>query len=157
MRIRLVQENEVAKEDKRNSKQRYLETDAVCLSCGCINNHHYYNSCVVCRCKCGNSEFIYGKISIDLRLLMDLDVEELKSMCEIRGIYTGSRASMTVRLLREFHKDAFDKRVNEQLIKKIMKRNKKKFRFTVDITEAVCKVKKEIKLALVREEDVLKE
>lgn len=157
MGLTLVSQDEVIKEDKRNSRWRYLETDAVCVSCGCINNHHYYDTCVICRCKCGNSLFIYGKLSIDLRLLLDLKIEEIKDLCEMRGLYLGSRASMIVRILKHFHKGRFDERINEQLIKKIMMRNKRKFKFAVDIDNAVQKVKREIKLELVKEEDVLKE
>ena len=157
MTISLVPQDEVIKEDKRNSKKRFLPTDAVCVSCGCVNNHFWYNDCIICKCKCGNSDFIYGKLSIDLRLLLDFHIEDLRNLCEIRRLYFGSRASMTIRLLKEFHKERFDNRINELLIKKIMKRNIKKFRFTVDLTEAVCKVKREIKLKLVGIEDVLKE
>jgi hypothetical protein len=157
MKLELVENDEVVEEDKRNSKWRYLETDAVCVICGCINNHRYYDSCIICKCKCGNSEFIHGKLSIDLRLLMDFHIEELKSLCEIRGIGVGTRSGMVVRLLKQFYMERFDERINEQLIKKIMVRNKKKFRFAIDITDAVQKVKREIKLELVKKEDVLDE
>ena len=156
MKIDLVRANDVVKEDNRNSKFRYLPTDAICLVCGCINNSVSTYNCVVCSCKCGNRDFIYGQLSIDLRLLLGFNIDDLRDLCEIRGIFTGSRAQMTVRLLREFHIGAFDERVNEVLVRKILKRNKRKFRFTVDLECAVQKAKKEIKLKLVSEEDVLK-
>lgn len=159
MTLDLVSKNEVIKEDRRNTRKRFLETDAVCLTCGCINNHRYYNSCIVCSCKCGSSQFISGKISIDLRLLLDFNIEDLKGLCEIHGIFSSSRASMIVRLLKVLYHDKidrFDERVNEILVRKIMTRNKRKFRFTIELMDAVDKVKRNIKLNLVKEEDILR-
>lgn len=161
MTINLISEDEVAKEDRRNSKWRYLTTDGICTVCGAINNLKSTDDCVICECDCGNSSnFIYGSLSMDLRKLLNFHIEDLKDLCEIRGIHGTSRAQMTVRLLKDFHDEkgnryGFDDRVNEVLIKKILKRNIRKFRFTVDIDCAVRKVKKEIKLKLVEEEDVL--
>lgn len=162
MTLDLVPHDEVIKEDRRNTRKRFLETDAICALCGCVNNAYWEDNCVVCSCKCGNRSFITGKIAIDLRLLMDFHIEELKSLCEIHGISFGSRASMTVRLLKEFHdgyknRNKFDERINEVLIKKILTRNKRKFRFTIDIMNAVDVIKRNIKFELVKEEDILKE
>ena len=132
--MELVSEEDVVEEDKRNSKKRYLPTDAVCTVCGCINNFYYYDQCTICACKCGSHLFIAGKLGIDLRLLLDLDIDEIKMMCETRGLLYGTRSEMTVKLLREFHWfEGFDDVITVSLIRKILKRNKKKFRFTFDI------------------------
>lgn len=167
MVLSLVSSDEVIKEDKRNSRKRYLPTDAVCLRCGCINNIYYYDSCTICECKCGNDHlFIAGKLGIDLRMLLDLSIDELRMMCETRGIVCSSRSVMTVRLLRDFHywKD-FDKLITAELIRKILKRNIKKFRFTLDIVNedknednnANKKNVKGLKLKLIDAKDVMME
>lgn len=161
MTINLIPSHEVAEEDRRNSKWRYLPTDGICTICGAINNLKGTDNCVICECDCGNNSFIYGQLSMDLRKLLNFHIEDLRDLCEIRGIHGTSRVQMTVRLLRDFHDERgnryrFDDRVNELLIKKVLKRNIKKFRFTVDIDCAVRRVKKEIKLKLVEEKDVLK-
>lgn len=137
MTIDLVSHDQVQveKEDKRNSKKRFLRTDAVCVTCGSINNHYWYDSCIICMCKCGSAEFISGKLIVDLRSLMDLKLEQIESLCEVRNIRIGSKVHMIIRLLQDFDKKIFDKRVDELLIRKIIKRNKKKFRFTVDLVQ----------------------
>jgi hypothetical protein len=86
-------------------------------------------------CKCGSAEFISGKICVDLRSLMDLKMEQLENLCEIRNIPIGTKAQMIIRLLKDFDRKVFDKRIDEPLIRKIIKRNKKKFRFTVDLVQ----------------------
>lgn len=158
MKIEIIPGDEVVKEDKRNSKKTYLPTDALCVRCGCINNHFWYSDCVVCECNCGNDDiFIAGKLGIDLRLLLDLGIEEIKMMCETRGYSCSTRSVMTVRLLRDFHWfPDFDKIITKELIRKILKRNKKKFRFTVDLVNEVSKIKKDIRFKLVDEKDMLK-
>jgi hypothetical protein len=163
MTIDLVSRDEVIDEDKRNSKKRYLPTDAICVRCGCVNNGYWESECVICSCKCGGHDFIAGKLGIDLRLLLDLKIDEIRMMCESCDVACGnkSRAEMTVLLLREFHWfQDFDRLITKELIRKILKRNKKKFRFTLDIESEVIKVKKEInkeiRWNLVRKEDVLK-
>jgi hypothetical protein len=166
MGLKFLDKNDLKKEeeeekDKRNTKKRFLLTDGVCLTCGCINNTVYDKECVVCYCKCGNSEFIYGKISVDLRKLLDFKIDELRDLCEIRELSMGTRAKMTVSLLRDFNYKKgykFDERVNEFLIRKILKRNKRKFRFTVDIESEIKKVNKkvgrDINLEFLKREDM---
>jgi hypothetical protein len=148
----LIDAKDVEAESVRNTKRKYLTTDGICYGCGCINNAYYEDRCVICNC--GGTSFISGKISVDLRLLIDFHIEELKATCEIHGVGIGGRAKMVADILYKID-NRVDSRVNEKLVRKIIARNKKKFWFVRDIESAVIKAKG-CNIRLVKEEDMQK-
>ncbi len=134
----------VNKDSKRNTKKRYLATDGVCFICGCIVNYVYEKRCLLC---CGSREFLVGEPSKVLRDILGLSIEELKAVCELRGrtIGSGSRAKMTLELFRSiFPKlSRSDNRINEFFIMKIMYRNRKKFRYIMNIESVINNIRRQ--------------
>ena len=152
-RIDIVQPQDVIREDTRNTKRRYLQTDSICSVCGAIVNSFYEDRCLVC--DCGGTSFISGKIGVDLRLLLDFHIEDLKAICEIHGVRCGSRVQIIVAILKDLsNKRLLDDKINERLIRKIIIRNRKKFWFVKDIGDAVSRARK-CNIKLVDEKDVL--
>lgn len=143
--MELVQSKDVYDIDKRNSKKRFLKTDAICVECGTIINSCYEDACFVCEDPtevCEHSEFITGHQSVDLRILLNFRIEDLKALAELHGCSEGSgRAKTVAGLMKKLHAD-LDKRINENLIRKIILRNRKKFWFWRDLDDAVIKAKK---------------
>ena len=104
---------------------------------------------------CQHEDFIKGRQSVDLRILLDFHVEDLRALCEIHGCSEGgSRGKMVVNIMRQLHSN-LDKRINELLVRKMIMRNRKKFRFWKDIEDAVNRAKKPGKIKLVEAEDCL--
>lgn len=142
MPLNVIPENEVEKIDNRNTKKKYLETDSICLECGAILNSYYEDKCTIC--SCSGTDFVSGKVGIDIRTYLGFHIEDLIGMCEINGIGTGTRAKMVLGLIKKFHSNSCairDKRINEFFIRKIITRNKKKFWFLVDIENEMCKIR----------------
>ncbi len=157
--MKLVPEHDVIKtkkDDKRNSKRRYLTTDGICLRCGCIVNYCYEKRCVLC---CGSEEFLVGEHGQVLRELLELDIEQIKIACELRGIgRSGYRVKMTLELFKLIFPKLtkIDKRIDEMFVRKIIYRNRKKFWFVKDIEDAIIKVR-HCNIRLVDEKDMRKE
>jgi hypothetical protein len=155
--MKIIPGNEVIKDDDvRGRKKRYLESDAICCICGAIVNGYWERDCIMCH-NCGGDNFIIGKVSVDVRLLLSFHIEELRNLCIMQGVNAGTRAQMVVRILTCFYNNNFirlDKRIDEILVRKIITRNKKRFWFVEDIDNAMKKVKK-CNIKLVSEDDVL--
>lgn len=143
--IELVQAKDVYDADKRNSKKRFLTTDAICVRCGTIINSCYEDSCFICEDPeeiCDHSEFITGRQSVDLRILLNFRIEDLKALAELHGCSEGSgRAKAVAGLMKKLHTN-LDKRINDILVRKVILRNRKRFWFWKDLDEAVIKAKK---------------
>jgi len=158
MELDLVPKNEMCQEDKRNTKKTILPTDAICIRCGVIFNSYYEDQCVICddtEEKCQHDEFITGRESVDLRILLDYHIEDLRALAEIHGCSEGgSRGRMTIKIMEKLH-SSLDKRIDENLIRKMIKRNSKRFRFWKDIEDAIHRAKKSGKIALVSADDCI--
>ena len=104
---------------------------------------------------CDHTDFIMGRQSVDLRILLDFHVEDLRAICEIHGCPEGgSRGRMVVNIMRQLY-PSLDKRIDERLVRKMIVRNRKKFRFWKDIEEAISRAKKPGKLKLVKAEECI--
>lgn len=162
--IELVPNSDVYVDDKRNTKKMLLETDAVCVDCGAIFNAYYEDSCVICDIPGGNDdvqnvckheEFIVGRESVDLRILLDYHMEDLKALCEVHGCSeAGGRGKMAINIMKKLH-PALDKRIDELLIRKMIKRNSRRFRFWKDIKDAISRAKKSEKIRLVSADECM--
>ncbi len=154
--MELVQSKDVYDTDNRNSKKRFLPTDAICTKCGTIINSCYEDACFVCEDDtemCDHSEFITGHQSVDLRILLNFRIEDLKALAELHGCAEGSgRAKAVAGLMKKLHAD-LDKRINDILIRKIILRNRKKFWFWKDLDDAVIKARKPKGIQLVDPKD----
>ncbi len=105
--------------------------------------------------KCDHKDFIIGRQGVDLRILLDFHVEDLRALCEIHGCSEGgSRGKMVINIMRQLH-PSLDKRINENLVRKMIVRNRKKFRFWKDIEEAINKAKKPGKIKIVDAEECI--
>jgi hypothetical protein len=180
IKMELIPNNEVFQEDKRNTKKMMLPTDAVCTKCGIIFNSVYEDSCLICEDYseikketekpvirfveekdergqdiCQHTDFIMGRQSVDLRILLDFHVEDIRALCEIHGCPEGgSRGKMVVNIMKHLHSN-LDKRIDERLVRKMIVRNRKKFRFWRDIEDAINRAKKPGKIRLVQAEECL--
>lgn len=154
--MELVQSKDVYDADKRNSKKRFLTTDAICVRCGTIINSCYENDCFICEEPtevCDHSEFITGHESVDLRILLNFRIEDLKALAELYGCSEGSgRAKAVAGLMKKLHSN-LDKRITDILIRKIILRNRKKFWFWKDLDDAVIKAKKPKGIRLIDPKD----
>lgn len=104
---------------------------------------------------CDHTDFIIGRQSVDLRILLDFHVEDLRALCEIHGCPEGgSRGKMVVNIMRQLYPH-LDKRINELLVRKMIMRNRKKFRFWRDIEDAINRAKRPGRIKLVSAEDCL--
>lgn len=104
---------------------------------------------------CRHEDFIKGRQSVDLRILLDFHVEDLRALCEIHGCSEGgSRGKMVINIMRQLH-SSLDKRIDERLVRKMIIRNRKKFRFWRDIEDAIGRAKRPGKIRLVRAEECL--
>lgn len=145
--MKLIPEHDVIKvkkDDKRNTKRRYLTTDGICFRCAAIVNYVYEKRCLLC---CGSEEFLIGEHSRVLRELLELNIEELKAVCELRGrsIGSGSRVRMTFELFKLIFPKLtkIDKRIDEMLITKIITRNRKRFRYVKDIEAVIYDIRRQ--------------
>ncbi len=139
MSIDIIPVDQVEKSDKRNTKRRFLPTDGICLHCAAIINSVYEEQCIIC--DCGSNNFITGFISIQIRSLLNLEIYDLEALNELRGYGTGSRPKMVINILK-----SSNKKINEELIRKIIIRNRKKFFYMKNIDNIITKTKKQIKL-----------
>ncbi len=143
--MELIPAKDMCITDNRDSKKRFLETDGICTKCGVILNTNSENKCIICedlKDACDHSEFITGVQSVDLRILLDFHIEDLKALAELHGCSEGSgRTKVVSGLMRKLHAN-LDKRINDALIRKIIIRNRKKFWFWRDIDNALCRAKK---------------
>lgn len=104
---------------------------------------------------CRHTDFITGRQSVDLRILLDFHLEDIRALCEIHGCPEGgSRGKMVVNIMKHLHSN-LDKRVDERLVRKMIIRNRKKFRFWRDIEDAIGRAKKSGKIRLVQAEECL--
>lgn len=145
--MKLIPEKDVIKpkkDDKRNTKKRFLVTDGICFLCGCIVNYEWEKACLLC---CGYNEFLVGEPGHVLRELLELDIEQVRIACELRGI-SGSGSGSRVRLTLELFKSIFpkltkvDNRINENLIQKIIYRNRRRFWYVRDIEDAISDIRR---------------
>lgn len=153
----IIPDKDVYKADTRNTKKTLLPTDAICIRCGVIFNSTYEDKCVICEddeIVCTHSEFISGRESVDLRILLDYHIDDLRALCEIHGCPSGSRSEMTICILKKLH-SSLDKRIDNTLIRKMIKRNHKRFRFWRDIEDAITRAKKSERIILIDAEDCL--
>lgn len=157
--MKVVPAEHVLKEkekDKRNTKRRYLCTDGICLHCGCIVNFCYAKRCLLC---CGSEEFLVGEPGRVLRELLELNIEQLKIFCDIRGgSGCGSRSEIVLEIFRLLFPKLtkVDNRINELFIRKIIYRNRKRFWYVKDIEIAIIKVRqnRHCSIKLVDEKDM---
>lgn len=153
----IIPDKDVYKADTRNTKKTLLPTDAICIKCGVIFNSTYEDKCVICEddeIVCTHSEFISGRESVDLRILLDYHIDDLRALCEIHGCPGGSRSDMTICILKKLH-SSLDKRIDNILIRKMIKRNHKRFRFWRDIEDAIARAKKSERIVLIDAADCL--
>lgn len=133
------------KDDKRNTKKRYLTTDGICFKCAAIVNYVYEKRCILC---CGSNEFLVGEHSRVLRELLELDIEQVRIACELRGISgsgSGSRVKLTLELFRRIFPKLtkVDNRINEFFIQKIIYRNRRRFWYLADIESAIYDIRRQ--------------
>lgn len=158
----IIPENEVYT-DTRNTKKTFLLTDAICIDCGAIFNSVYEDECILCdegdkeakveehkeyRPKCNHRNFITGKQSIDIRILLDFHIEDIIALCELHGCSTGSRAKMTANIMKKIY-PYLNERIDEMLIRKIIKRNSRSFWYIKDIDLALDNIKSQKRLKVV--------
>lgn len=149
--------------DTRNTKKTFLLTDAICIECGVIFNANYEDQCIICdegdqiakadshkdnRPRCDHRNFVTGKQSIDIRILLDFHIEDVIALCELHGCSTGSRAKMTANILKKLY-PYLDERIDETLIRKIIKRNSRRFWYIKDIDLALESIKSKKRLKAV--------
>lgn len=156
----IIPENEVYT-DARNTKKTFLLTDAICIDCGCIFNSNYEDKCVICdddinieneikanKSKCQHRHFIIGKQSVDIRILLNFSAEDVIALCELHGCSTGSRTKMTANIMKKIY-PYLDEKIDEILIRKIIKRNHRRFWYIKDIGVALESVKSKKRLKVV--------
>jgi len=157
--MELISEKDVYDVDKRDTKKRFLTTDSICAVCGTIINSNYEEDCIICddtHKTCDHKDFITGRQSVDLRILLDFHIEDLKALAELHGCAEGGGRTKTVAgLMKKLYANLLDKRINDGLIRKIVLRNRKKFWFWRDIDSAMSRVRKPKGIALVNTEDCI--
>ncbi len=156
--MELVSGKDVYDVDKRNTKKTFLLTDSICATCGAIINSNYMEDCVICDDRheiCEHKDFITGRQSVDLRILLDFHIEDLKALAELHGCSEGGGRTKTVAgLMKKLYANLLDKRINDTLIRKIVLRNRKKFWFWKDIDSAMSKARKPRNIPLISAKDV---
>ena len=104
---------------------------------------------------CQHQDFIKGRQSVDLRILLDFHMEDIRALCELHGCPEGgSRGKMVINIMRQLHSN-LDKRIDERLVRKMIVRNRKKFRFWRDIECAISKAKRSGRIELVSADDCI--
>lgn len=104
---------------------------------------------------CQHEDFIKGRQSVDLRILLDFHVDDIRALCEIHGCPEGgSRGKMVVNIMRQLHSN-LDKRIDERLVRKMIIRNRRKFRFWKDIECAISRAKRSGRIQLVKADDCI--
>lgn len=146
--MKLIPEKDVIKvkkDDKRNTKKRYLTTDGICFRCAAIVNYVYEKRCILC---CGSNEFLVGEHSRVLRELLELDIEQVRIACELRDVSrsgSGSRVKLTLELFKLIFPKLtnIDKRIDEMFIRKIIYRNRKRFWYLADIESVINDIRRQ--------------
>lgn len=154
--MELISDKDVYDVEKRNTKKTFLATDAICSSCGAIINSNYVEDCIICDDghDCDHKDFITGRQSVDLRMLLDFRIEDLKALAELHGCAEGGGRTKTVAgLMKKLYSNLLDKRINDILIRKIVLRNRKKFWFWRDIDAAMGRARKPKGIPLVEPDD----
>ncbi len=145
--MELVPNKDVYDNSKRDTKKRFLVTDSICVTCGAIINSNYEKDCIICddgHKICDHNDFITGRQSVDLRILLDFHIDDLKALAELNGCSEGSgRTKIVSGLMKKLHSN-LDNRIDEILIRKIILRNRKRFWFWKDIDSEMKKVSKPI-------------
>lgn len=159
--MELVPDSEIFEEDTRNTKKKFLPTDAICIKCGVIFNSYWEDQCLICydiekdrKDVCDHMEFLVGKQSVDIRTLLDFHLEDLRAICDLNGLSIKSRAEMTYDILKKWN-PSLDRRINYNLIRMIIRRNGKRFWYIRDIEKAISKVKKQVNIPIVNEDECL--
>lgn len=158
--MELVPDSEMYQEDTRNTKKKFLLTDAICIKCGVIFNSYWEDQCLICydiekrEDLCDHREFIIGRQCVDIRTLLDFHLEDLKAIIELSGLPIKSRAEMTYDIMKKWH-PSLDKRISAELIRKIIRRNGKRFWYIRDIEKAIYRAKKQINIPIVKEDECL--
>lgn len=149
--------------DTRNTKKTFLLTDFICIDCGAIFNSVYEDECILCdegdqiakayshkdnRPMCNHINFITSKQSVDIRILLNFSAEDVIALCELHGCSTGSRAKMTANIMKKIY-PYLDERIDEMLIRKIIKRNSRRFWYIKDIDLALESIKSKKRLKAV--------
>lgn len=160
--MELIPDSEMAEEDTRNTKKRYMVTDAICLKCGIIFNSYWEDQCVICydiekdrEYICDHRDFIVGKQSVGLRKLLDYHLEELRVLCDIHGLSLRSRPEMAYDLMKKMH-SSLDKRITIEVIRKVIIRNRKRFWYVQDIDDAIHKIRRS-NIRLLNKEECIEE
>lgn len=82
-------------------------------------------------------------------------MEDLLALAEIHGCGEGGgRGRITIKIMEKLH-SSLDKRIDENLIRKMIKRNNRKFRFCTDIEDAIHRAKKSKNITLVDADDCI--
>lgn len=107
-------------------------TDSICLKCGTIVNSYWEDNCTTC--SCGGNYFLSGKIVIDIRNLLELHLDDLKILTVTNGFSIGSRPKMVFKLINKRYPLPVNiKEIDENLFRKMILRNRKKFWYMRDI------------------------
>ncbi len=173
----IIPENDVYT-NTRNTKKIFLLTDFICVDCGAIFNSVYEDQCILCGDgdkevkldehkeyrykeyihkeyrhyssikKCDHVSFITGKQSIDIRILLNFSADDIIALCDLHGCSTGSRSKMTINIMKKIY-PYLDERINEKLIRKIIKRNTRKFWYIKDIDLELKNIKSKSRLKVI--------
>lgn len=112
---------------------RFLETDAICKQCGAVINGYYETSCIVC--SCGGDNFVSGRVCIDIRILLNVRLYELKVISLINRLPLGSRSRMTYQIIKKRYSNNIN--FDESLIKNMIRSNKKSYWYIKNIKNAL--------------------
>lgn len=156
--MELVPSKDVYEVERRNTKKTFLPTDAICVTCGAIINSNYDDDCVICddgHVKCDHKDFITGRQSVDLRILLDFHIEDLRALAELHGCSEGGGRTKTVAgLMKKLYSNFLDRRIDDVLIRKVVLRNRRKFWFWKDIESAMSRAKKSKGIPLLSAKDI---
>lgn len=147
--LTLLAKEDIIEEDSE-AKKMFLTTDGICKKCGAIINTYYENSCFLC--DCGGKSFITGKISVEIRELLEYNIEYLRTLCDMYDIGQGSRSRMIVKIVDYIN---HNNKIDERLIKMIITRNNAKKNWFVSSIETNNNNIRTTRLKLVEAENVI--
>ena len=152
--MKLIDSSDVRNDSGKSVKRRYLETDMICIKCGIIFNGYYEDDCVICYEdkerdeKCNHDEFVTGDKVVYLRYLLDMHIDELCIVNAMCGYSNSNKNRMTINIMKNtYHK--LDKKINEDLVKKITYRNKRRFWYVKDVKREVLKRSASLNLSII--------
>ena len=142
--MKLILSSDVCNDNSSRAIKKYLRTDAICVKCGAIFNNFYEDDCIICDDNehdkfCDHSEFVTGRQCVDLRNMLDLQLEELSFINSLQGYTNSSRNRMVINVLKNKYK-ILDKRIDKSLIKKVIRRNKRKFWYMKNVESDMRKI-----------------